>query len=131
MLWLANKKRLESLSWKINIDWELLWEYRLSSIRIDIDYGIRVNLEFLIELYLVRQIPHNTDRVVSGMILTKVLLENLEFEIELYLNWYWSKFLKAFIRAGIYYIPILKIFYKNKLLSFFAKSLKEPFKARI
>jgi len=42
------------------------------------------NLEFEIELYLVRQIPENTDRVVSGLILTKVLLRNLEFEIELY-----------------------------------------------
>ena len=37
-------------------------------------------LEFEIELYLVRQIPDNTDRVISGSI-----LRNLEFEIELYL----------------------------------------------
>ena len=36
-------------------------------------------------MYIVRQIPENTDRVVSGLILTKVLLRNLEFEIELYL----------------------------------------------
>ena len=36
-------------------------------------------------MYLVRQIPGNTDRVVSGLILTKELLRNLEFEIELYL----------------------------------------------
>jgi len=43
------------------------------------------NLEFVIELYLVRQIPENTDRVVSGLILTKVLLSDLEFVIELYL----------------------------------------------
>jgi len=43
------------------------------------------NLEFEIKLYLVRQIPENTDRVVSRLILTKVLLRNLEFEIELYL----------------------------------------------
>ena len=35
-------------------------------------------------MYLVRQIPE-TDRVMSGLILTKVLLRNLEFEIELYL----------------------------------------------
>ena len=33
---------------------------------------------FKIELYLVKQIPENTDRVVSGFILTKVLLRNLE-----------------------------------------------------
>ena len=37
------------------------------------------------ELYLVRQIPENTDRVVSGLILTDVLLRNLKFEIGLYL----------------------------------------------
>ena len=37
------------------------------------------------ELYLVRQITENTDRVVSGLILTEVLLRNLEFEIGLYL----------------------------------------------
>ena len=43
------------------------------------------NLEFEIELYLARQIPKNTDRVISGLILTEVLLRNLEFEIELYL----------------------------------------------
>ena len=43
------------------------------------------NLEFVIELYLVRQIPENTDRVVSCLILTKVLLSDLEFVIELYL----------------------------------------------
>ena len=36
-------------------------------------------------MYLVRQIHENTDRVVSGLILTKVLMRNLEFEIELYL----------------------------------------------
>jgi len=40
------------------------------------------NLEFKIDLYLVRQI---TDRVVSGLILTKVFLKNLEFEVNLYL----------------------------------------------
>jgi len=40
------------------------------------------------ELYAVRQIPENTDRVVSVLILTKVLLEKLEFEIELFLDWY-------------------------------------------
>ena len=39
----------------------------------------------MIELYLVRQLHENTDRVVSGLILTKVLLRNLEFVIELYL----------------------------------------------
>ena len=43
------------------------------------------NLEFEIELYLVKQITENTDRVVSGFILNKVLLRNIEFEIELYL----------------------------------------------
>ena len=37
------------------------------------------------ELYLVRQIPENTDRVVSGLILTEVLLRNLKSEIGLYL----------------------------------------------
>ena len=37
--------------------------------------------EYWIEFYLVRQIPDNTDRVVSGLILTKVLLRNLEFKI--------------------------------------------------
>ena len=36
-------------------------------------------------MYLVRQIIENTDRVVSGLILTKVLLRSLEFLIELYL----------------------------------------------
>jgi len=30
----------------------------------------------------------NSDGVISGLILTKVLLENLKFKIELYLNWY-------------------------------------------
>ena len=35
-------------------------------------------------MYLVKQIPENTDRVVSGLILTKVLSQNLEFKIELY-----------------------------------------------
>ena len=43
------------------------------------------NIEFEIELYLVRQIPENTDRVVSRLMLTKVLLRNFEFGIELYL----------------------------------------------
>jgi len=33
----------------------------------------------------VKQIPENTDRVVSGFILTSVLLQNLAFKIELYL----------------------------------------------
>ena len=32
-----------------------------------------------------KQIPKNTDRVVSRLILTSVLLRNLEFKIELYL----------------------------------------------
>ena len=36
-------------------------------------------------MFLVRQIPENTDRVISGLILTKILLRKLEFEIELYL----------------------------------------------
>ena len=40
------------------------------------------NLVFKIELYLVKQIHENTDRVVSGFILTKVLLRNPEFEIK-------------------------------------------------
>ena len=57
------------------------WEYRLSRIRIDIDYGIRVNLEFLIELHLVRQIPENTDWVVSGFVLTMVLVINLDWYV--------------------------------------------------
>ena len=35
-------------------------------------------------MYLVRQIPENTDRVVSGLILTKVLVRNLEFLIKLH-----------------------------------------------
>ena len=43
------------------------------------------NLEFEIKLYLERQIPENTDRVVSRLILNKILLRNIEFEIELYL----------------------------------------------
>ena len=47
--------------------------------------GLLRNLEYEIELYLVKQIPENTDRVVSGYILTKGLLRNLEYEIELYL----------------------------------------------
>ena len=38
-----------------------------------------------IELYLVKHIPKNTDKYVSGVILTKVLLRNIEFEIEFYL----------------------------------------------
>jgi len=38
-----------------------------------------------IELYLVKQISENTDRVISGLILTKILLQNLKIEIELYL----------------------------------------------
>ena len=92
--WLANKKRAESLSWKIDIDRELhwvvscktdTWEYRLSRIWIDIHYGIRVNLEFLIELYLLRQIPENTAWVVSGLIV------DFEFLIELHLHWYCFK----------------------------------------
>ena len=36
-------------------------------------------------MYLVKQIPENTDRVVSRFTLTKILLKNLEFEIDLYL----------------------------------------------
>ena len=36
-------------------------------------------MEFKIESYLVRQITENTDRVVFGFILTKVLLSNLKF----------------------------------------------------
>ena len=41
---------------------------------------------FEIELYLVRQIPENTDRVISGLIMTKVLLRSHKlFKIELYL----------------------------------------------
>ena len=43
------------------------------------------NFLFEIELYLVRQIPENTDRVISGLIMTKVLLMSREFKIELYL----------------------------------------------
>ena len=35
---------------------------------------------------IVRQIPKNTDKVVSGLTLTEVLLRNLEFEIELHLE---------------------------------------------
>ena len=31
----------------------------------------------MIELYLVRKIPENTDRVVTGLKLTKVLLNDL------------------------------------------------------
>ena len=81
--WLANLKGPESLSWKIDINWELhwvvscktySWEYRLSCIWIDIDYDICVNLEFLMKLYLVIQIPENTDWVVSRLILTIVFL---------------------------------------------------------
>ena len=41
------------------------------------------NLEFRIELYLVKQIPENTDRVVSRLILTMVLLRNLELRIQI------------------------------------------------
>ena len=40
---------------------------------------------FVFELYLVRQMPENTDRVISGLIMTKVLLMSREFKIELYL----------------------------------------------
>ena len=40
------------------------------------------NLEFKIELYLVKQITENKDRVVSRLILISVLLWNLEFKIE-------------------------------------------------
>ena len=61
------------------------------------------NLGFEFKLYLVKQIPENTDRVVSGLKLTSVLLRNLEFkilsciwwnrylriQIELYPDWYW------------------------------------------
>jgi len=36
-------------------------------------------------VYLIKQIPENIDRVVSGLILTSLLLQNLEFKIELYL----------------------------------------------
>ena len=36
-------------------------------------------------MYLAKLIPENTDRVVSVFMLTKVLLQKLEFEIELYL----------------------------------------------
>ena len=62
----------------------------------------------MIELYLVRQILMNADRVVSGLILTKVLLNGIvrdEFYLvrkipkntdrvvsgSIYLNWYRSK----------------------------------------
>ena len=43
------------------------------------------NMGFEFKLNLVKQIPENTDRLVSGLILTSVLLRNLEFKIELYL----------------------------------------------
>jgi len=39
-------------------------------------------------LYLVRQVLKITERVLSGLILKKVLLENLEFKIEWYPEWY-------------------------------------------
>ena len=42
-------------------------------------------LHFKIQLYLVKQIRENIDRVVSRWILTNVLLQNLEFKTELYL----------------------------------------------
>ena len=37
------------------------------------------------ELYFVKQIPEITCRVISGLILNKLLLRNLEFKIEFYL----------------------------------------------
>ena len=70
------------LGWIVSCKTET-WEYRLSWIWIDIDYGIHVNLEFLIELYLVRQIPENTDWAVYGLILIMVFVMNLD--------WYMSK----------------------------------------
>ena len=42
-------------------------------------------LACMIELYLVRQLHENTDRVVSGLILTKVLLRIWSSRFELYL----------------------------------------------
>jgi len=40
--WLANKKRLESLSWKIDIDWALHWvvSYKTNTENTDIWIGI-------------------------------------------------------------------------------------------
>ncbi len=63
---------------KINFSWNIL----------HFDDGERVqrqgekNLEFKNEWYLVKQIIENTDRVVSGLILTSLILRNLNFKIE-------------------------------------------------
>ena len=78
------------------------WEYRLSCIPIDIGYGIYVNVEFLIELYLVRQILEKADWNVSGLILAIVFVWTLSswfsciswdrymrIQTELYPDWYW------------------------------------------
>ena len=55
------------------------WEYRLSCIWIDIDYDITDEPWVLDWVVSVRQMPENTDWVVSGLILTMVLQMNLEF----------------------------------------------------
>ena len=57
----------------------------MSCIWIDIDNGIHVNLEFLIELYLIRQIPENTMSCILIDIDNGIHV-NLEFLIELYLT---------------------------------------------
>ena len=66
------------------LDWVLscktdTWEYRLSLIRIDIYYGITDGPWVLDWVVSVRQMPETTDWVVSGLILTMVLLMDLEF----------------------------------------------------
>ena len=51
-------------------------------------------------LYLERQIPKNTYRFVSVLIVTKVLLRSLEFEIVLYLVRQIPKDTKAYTWIG-------------------------------
>ena len=59
------------------------------------------NLVFKIELYLMKQIHKNTDRVVSGFILTKVLLRNPEFEIKTDTREYRKLHLKRYGSSGV------------------------------
>ena len=75
-----------------------------SHIRMDLYWlWIHVNLEFLIELNLLRQIPENTDWAKSELILLAMVFlwslsswlsyilwdRNLRIQTELYPDWYW------------------------------------------
>ena len=89
----------------INLTWILELKIYISWNNTLFDYSFRViylGLSNRTDLsFLVRQIPENTDRVVSSLILTKVLLSDLEFVIELYLVNRYLRIQIEFIRSYI------------------------------